>query len=105
MSPMINRAVVDFPQPDSPTIPTTSPLSTESETSSTARTTLLAPNQPVLNPKCLTRFCTCSSGCAGPPISLAGTRLSASDIHRTPQAVAQEVEADRNDEDHRAGQS
>ena len=35
-----SRAVVDLPQPDSPTMPTVSPLAIENETSSTARTVL-----------------------------------------------------------------
>ena len=40
-----SRAVVDLPQPDSPTMPTVSPLAIENETSSTARTVLRAAEQ------------------------------------------------------------
>ncbi len=39
MSPMIESAVTDLPQPDSPTIPSVWPRSTEKLTPSTARTT------------------------------------------------------------------
>ena len=42
---MTSRAVVDLPQPDSPTMPSTSPLSTVKLTSSTARTTPAAAEQ------------------------------------------------------------
>ena len=38
MSFKMERPRVDFPQPDSPTMPRTSPFRTESETSSTAQT-------------------------------------------------------------------
>ncbi len=50
---MISRAVVDLPQPDSPTMPSTSPLSTVKLTSSTARTTPPRAEQPAAEPKCL----------------------------------------------------
>ncbi len=55
----ISRAVVDLPQPDSPTIPSVSPRRTVSVTSSTACTSAL----PRANTPCLTgkRFVRCSS--------------------------------------------
>ena len=60
---MINRAVVDLPQPDSPTMPSVSPASTANETPSTARTMAPArPNRPDLMGKCLTRPFTSRSG-------------------------------------------
>src|SRR5436305_110349 len=48
-----SRAVVDLPQPDSPTMPTVSPLAMANDTSSTARTVLLLPNRPPRTGKCL----------------------------------------------------
>src|SRR6202008_651271 len=104
ISPMTRRAVVDLPQPDSPTMPSTSPLSTEKLTSSTARTTPALPRKPLRTGKCFESARTSRSGCCGPPTSFTGARTSASDIHCAPHAVAEEIEADRNDEDHRAGQ-
>ncbi len=53
--PITSRAVVDLPQPDSPTMPSTSPLSTVKLTSSTARTTPPRPNRPPPTGKCLLR--------------------------------------------------
>ena len=50
---MTSRAVVDLPQPDSPTMPSTSPLSTEKLTSSTARTTPALAEQAAASGKCL----------------------------------------------------
>src|ERR1044072_1849761 len=100
-----SRAVVDLPQPDSPTMPSTSPLSTEKLTSSTARTTPALPKKPPRTGKCLDSARTSSSGCCGPPMSFAGASItSALDLHRAPHAVAHEVETDRYDEDHGAGQ-
>src|ERR1043165_7560191 len=101
---MTSRAVVDLPQPDSPTMPSTSPLSTEKLTSSTARTTPALPMKPPRTGKCLLIARTSSSGCCGPPTSSAGASTSGPDIHRAPHSVAQEGEADRHDEDHRTGQ-
>src|SRR5215203_5776546 len=101
---MTRRAVVDLPQPDSPTMPSTSPLSTEKFTSSTARTTPALPMKPPRTGKCLLSARTSSSGCCAPPTSATAARTSAADIHRAPHSVAQEVEADRYDEDHRARQ-
>jgi len=55
---MIDRAVTDFPEPDSPTIPTVSPGWTSKETSSMARMTSLS----VWNS--VRRFSTVSTGAA-----------------------------------------
>ena len=44
--PRMRRASVDFPQPDSPTIPSTLPDGTLSVTSSTATTRFCGPNNP-----------------------------------------------------------
>src|SRR5215212_9585316 len=101
---MTRRAVVDLPQPDSPTMPSTSPLSTEKFTSSTARTTPALPMKPPRTGKCLLSARTSRSGFCGPPTSATGAKTSASDIHRAPHSIAQEIEADRHHEDHRAGQ-
>src|SRR3954466_3625309 len=100
IKPITSRAVVDLPQPDSPTMPSTSPLSTAKLTSSTARTTPPRPNRLPPTAKCLLSPLTASIGCRGPPTSGTGASTSASDIHRTPHAVAQQVEADRHGEDH-----
>src|SRR6266536_430747 len=108
-----NRAVVDLPQPDSPTMPTVSPLAIENETSSTARTVLRGLNRSPRTGKCLVRPLTCSSGCAAPPMSSTGSSMptgvltaliSVPYVHGAAHAVAQQVEADRDREDHRTGQ-
>src|SRR5262245_50016795 len=109
-----SRAVVDLPQPDSPTIPTVSPLAMEKDTLSTARTVLRAPNNSPRTGKCLVSPLTCSSGCAAPPTSSIGSSMSAGrlvgfmalvpDVHGAAHAVAQQVETDRHHEDHDAGQ-
>src|SRR3954462_7565642 len=109
-----SRAVVDLPQPDSPTMPTVSPLAMENETSSTARTVSLLANRPPRTGKCLVRPLTCSNGCATPPrsssfSSISGNGLvwfitSVPDVHGAAHAVAEQVEADRDREDHDAGQ-
>src|SRR5580658_3108316 len=109
-----SRAVVDLPQPDSPTIPTVSPLATENDTSSTARTVLRAPNSPPRTGKCLVRPLTCSSGCAAPPRSsirssiliggLIAFMASVPDVHGAAHSVAEQVETDRDREDHGAGE-
>ena len=65
-----SRAVVDLPQPDSPTMPTVSPLAIENETSSTARTVLRLANRSPRTGKCFVSPLTCSSGCAAPPTVL-----------------------------------
>src|SRR6202040_3503342 len=108
-----SRAVVDLPQPDSPTMPTVSPLAMENDTSSTARTVLLLPNRPPRTGKCLVRPLTCSSGCAAPPRSSTGSSMSIAgliwfiasvpDVHGAAHSVAEQVEADRDREDHHAG--
>src|SRR3954471_1886520 len=108
-----SRAVVDLPQPDSPTMPTVSPLAMANDTSSTARTVLLLPNRPPRTGKCFVRPSTCSSGCAAPPTSFTGSSMSIAglvsfiasvpDVHGAAHAVAEQVEADRNCKDHRAG--
>src|ERR1700704_2982338 len=108
-----SRAVVDLPQPDSPTMPTVSPLAIENDTSSTARTVLLLLNRPPRTGKCFVRPLTCSSGCAAPPMSSTGSSMSIAgliwfialvpDVHGAAHAVAEQVEADRDREDHRAG--
>ena len=59
----IRRAVVDLPQPDSPTMPSVSPRFTVSDTSSTACTTPLPrANTPCLTGKCFVRCSTSTSG-------------------------------------------
>src|ERR1700694_403246 len=109
-----SRAVVDLPQPDSPTIPTVSPLAMENDTSSTARTVLRALNRSPRTGKCLVNPLTCSSGCAAPPRSSTGSSISTDapvsfmalvpDVHGAAHSVAEQVEADRHREDHGAGQ-
>src|SRR3954468_6925726 len=109
-----SRAVVDLPQPDSPTMPTVSPLATENDTSSTARTVLLLLNRPPRTGKCLVRPLTCNSGCAAPPTSSTGSSMSIDglvsfmasvpDVHGATHAVAEQVETDRDGKDHRSGQ-
>src|SRR4051794_19153082 len=109
-----SRAVVDLPQPDSPTMPTVSPLAMENETSSTARTVLLMANRPPRTGKCFVRPLTCSSGCAMPPRSSMGSSMSGNglvwfmasvpDVHGAAHAVAEQVEADRDRKDHDARQ-
>src|SRR6476646_10618886 len=105
-----SRAVVDLPQPDSPTIPTVSPLAMEKETSSTARTVLRALNSSPRTGKCLVSPLTCSSGCAAPPRSSIGSSISIEapisliasvpDIHGAAHSVAEQVETDRHRKDH-----
>src|SRR6478736_307227 len=111
---MSSRAVVDLPQPDSPTMPTVSPLAIENETLSTARTVFRALNRSPRTGKCLVRPETCSSGCAAPPkssIFSSGTAdglialiASVPDVHGAAHAVAEQVETDRYRKDHGAGQ-
>src|SRR3954447_8310004 len=106
-----SRAVVDLPQPDSPTMPTVSPLAIEKETSSTARTVLRALKKSPRTGKCFVSPLTCSSGCAAPPTSsiLSSTSTgvvwfiaSVPDVHGAAHAVAEQVEADRYRKDHGA---
>src|ERR1700722_17356935 len=109
-----SRAVVDLPQPDSPTIPRVSPLAMANDTSSTARTVLRALNNSPRTGKCFVRPLTSSSGCAMPPTSSTGSSISTDadvwimasvpDVHRATHAVAEQVETDRHREDHDAGQ-
>src|SRR6266404_4407451 len=109
-----SRAVVDLPQPDSPTMPTVSPLAMENETLSTARTVLRALNRAPRTGKCCVSPLTCNSGCAKPPTSSTGSSISTMgfvsliasvpDVHGAAHAVAQQVEADRYRKDHHAGQ-
>src|SRR6202040_3468455 len=109
-----SRAVVDLPQPDSPTIPTVSPLAIENDTSSTARTVLRFANRSPRTGKCFVSPLTCSSGCAAPPRSWIGSSLSTDglisfmasvpDVHGAAHAVAEQVEADRHRKNHGAGQ-
>src|SRR5450631_3865421 len=68
-----SRAVVDLPQPDSPTMPTVSPLAMVNDTSSTARTVLRALKRSPRTGKCFVSPLTCSSGCAAPPRSSIGS--------------------------------
>ena len=72
----VGRAVVDLPQPDSPTMPTVSPLAMANDTSSTARTVLRLLKRSPRTGKCLVRPLTCSSGCAAPPRSSIGSSMS-----------------------------
>src|SRR5260370_14119605 len=109
-----SRAVVDLPQPDSPTMPTVSPLAIENDTSSTARTVLRFANRSPRTGKCFVRPLTCKSGCATPPRSSSGSNMSTDalisfmasipDIHGAAHAVGEQVEADRYREDHGARQ-
>ena len=67
---MSRRASVDLPQPDSPTMPSVSPLSTTNDTSSTARTLpILRLNRPPRMGKCFLRPVTASIGWILPPRS------------------------------------
>src|SRR5262245_37274370 len=86
--PMIDSAVTDLPQPDSPTMPSVSPLSTEKLTPSTART---APSRVM---KYVRRSSTSSRGM--PFLGLAGAR-----VEGVAHAVRDEVRAedDRRDQD------
>src|SRR5256884_3808586 len=109
-----SRAVVDLPQPDSPTMPTVSPLAMDKATSSTARTVLRGLNRSPRTGKCLVRPVTCSSGCAAPPTSATGSSTSTDglvlliasvpDVHGAAHAVAEQIEADRHRKDHDARQ-
>src|SRR4030095_4951703 len=109
-----SRAVVDLPQPDSPTMPTVSPLAMEKETSSTARTVLRGLNRSPRTGKCFVRPVTCSNGCAAPPTSATGSSSSTDglvsliasvpDVHGAAHAVAEQVETDRYRKDHDARQ-
>src|SRR3954452_3876240 len=108
-----SRAVVDLPQPDSPTIPTVSPLAIENETLSTARTVLRALNRSPRTGKCFVNPSTCNSGCAAPPTSSTGCSISIGalvfsmslvpDVHRAAHAIAEQVETDRYRKNHDAG--
>ena len=63
ISRTIMRASVDFPQPDSPTIPSVSRSRSVNETPSTACTcAIVRPNSPPRTGKCFTRLSTASSG-------------------------------------------
>src|SRR5450756_3223832 len=105
-----SRAVVDLPQPDSPTMPTVSPLPIENDTSSTARTVLRLLKRSPRTGKCFVSPLTCSSGCAAPPTSSIFSSISMGaavsvmasipDVHGAAHAVAEQVEADRYREDH-----
>src|SRR6202171_3680832 len=109
-----SRAVVDLPQPDSPTMPTVSPLAMEKDTSSTARTVLRLLNSSPRTGKCFVSPLTWSSGCAAPPRSSIGSSnwtagvisfmASVPDVHGAAHAVAEQVEADRHRKNHGAGQ-
>src|SRR6266404_5060771 len=105
-----SRARVDLPQPDSPTIPKVSPLSTVNETPSTACTDL--PPLPFTG-KCLRKSRAISIGCCRPPRSR-GSRARLSGIgksnplhphvHCRSQPVADQIGADRGDEDRQTRQ-
>src|SRR4030095_9683959 len=109
-----SRAVVDLPQPDSPTMPTVSPLAMEKETLSTARTVLRGLNRSPRTGKCFVSPDTCNSGCAATPISwtcsnnstdgLVSLIASVPDVHGAAHAVAEQIEADRHRKDHHARQ-
>src|SRR5205807_337985 len=74
-------------------------------TSSTARTLPAPrPSRPRPVPKYFLKERASSKGWRGPPTSSTIRSSSASNIHRAPQAVAQKIEADRDNEDHGAGQ-
>src|SRR5206468_1241354 len=61
---VISLATVDFPQPDSPTMPSVSPGYRSKETPSTACTAPICflNRMPRVSGKCLTRLRTCSTG-------------------------------------------
>src|ERR1700681_4400201 len=109
-----SRAVVDLPQPDSPTMPTVSPFAMENDTSSTARTVLRLAKSSPRTGKCFVNPLTCSSGCAAPPRSSIGSSsltdaavsfmTSVPDIHGAAHGVAEQIEADRYRKNHGAGQ-
>src|SRR6266496_1436447 len=97
-----SRAVVDLPQPDSPTIPTVSPLAMEKETSSTARTVLRGLNRSPRTGKCFVNPVTCNSGCAAPPTSATGSSSATDAMSDTnPSVELLEPVADVGGEDHR----
>ena len=85
ISRRISRAVVDLPQPDSPTIPSVSPRRTSNDTPSTART---APtwrwSRPWRIGKCLTRSRTSTSTSPPPPAGGAGWALVAASLMPPP---------------------
>ena len=66
---MTQRAMVDLPHPDSPTTPSVSPLLTEKETPSTARTRPISfwKMIPRVIGKCFSRFSTVSRGSSNIP--------------------------------------
>src|SRR5262245_53446340 len=113
--PISNRAVVDLPHPDSPTIPSVSPLWISTLMSSTACTTTDWPTLPPAKVKCLVKFLAVSIGWCGSPTSrrsrthtegrspstatIAAT-LSRLHVHRIPESVAHQVEAHGRYEDH-----
>ncbi|MNV90441.1 hypothetical protein D3C71_1848280 [compost metagenome] len=75
---IISRASVDLPQPDSPTIPSTSPFLSLKLTPSTACTApSTRPKKPLRIGKYFFRFSTISMGCWGPPRSAAITGAAA----------------------------
>src|SRR5687768_13801807 len=86
--PMMESAVTDLPQPDSPTMPSVFPRSSEKLTPSTARTS------PSRVKKCVDRSVTSSS---------ATLRLPSARVERVAQAVGDEVrtEDERRDRDRR----
>src|SRR6266508_1403713 len=91
--PMIERAVTDLPHPDSPTIPSVRPLSTEKEMPSTARTT------PCRVKKCVLRSRTSRSGT---PL-LALLRHTGARIERVTKAIGDEERAEDEPGDREAG--
>src|SRR5258708_37799604 len=109
-----NRAVVDLAQPDSPTMPTVSPLAIANDTSSTARKVLRLLKRSPRTGKCFVSPLTCNSGCAAPPRSSIGSSMSTCkagsfmtsvpDVHGAAHAVAEQIEADRHGKNHGAGQ-
>src|SRR5512137_2207870 len=87
---MIESAVTDFPQPLSPTSPTTSPSPMSKSTPSTACTVPWAVANSVFSPRMARRFFTCL-----PPEPR---------VHDVPEPVADEIDRDGEDEEREAGQ-
>src|ERR671934_1407026 len=87
--------VTDFPEPDSPTMPTVSPLATRTSTCSTARTT------PRRVENSTVRSATSSSGTVSLTTPNSGSPLRIDDIA---QPIAEQVEAEHRDHQRGAGE-
>src|SRR4051794_12893292 len=107
MSRMIDRFVTDLPEPDSPTMPSVSPLRRSKLTPLTALTTSSSMKKKVLrswtesrtSPLPLPLFTLAPRRKRSVPLLLAHLR-----IERVADAVAQEVQAEQRERDHHAGE-